>query len=344
MMKCKQLVMSVPLVFTIVLLAACDGGLSAGIAPATAQPGATSKPGATENPGSTQAPAPTPIVAATATPEVATITAPTAAPSLKEPAKSSALFTAIQKVVGVKSYRADLEMKGKGFLGLSGDDTKPDPETVLFNLKGDFKGAEGHYTLKGFLTTLLGVDVDKGIEALMVGDKAYVHGPVSLLGATEDKWYVLESDQSEAVTPPFQVNDFLIALGNSNADLSTFKKSGAETLDAKKCDVYSGDLSEAKKAVSALNPGALPGVDDLSAISAADVKFSLCDDGFIHKVLLDVTTLGKDKPDEKTDFAVTMHVYDFNANVTITAPANPLPLKPMDVQAPDDTPTPAPKK
>ena len=141
MMKCKQLVMSVPLVFTIVLLAACDGGLSAGIAPATAQPGATSKPGATENPGSTQAPAPTPIVAATATPEVATITAPTAAPSLKEPAKSSALFTAIQKVVGVKSYRADLEMKGKGFLGLSGDDTKPDPETVLINLKGDVKGA-----------------------------------------------------------------------------------------------------------------------------------------------------------------------------------------------------------
>jgi hypothetical protein len=338
MIKRKQLVMSVPLILTMMLLAACDGGLSAGVAPATSQTGTTSKPPVTEQPGSTQAAPPTAIIAATATPSVATVTVPTAAPSLKEPAKPSALFSAMQKFAAIKSYRAELEMKGKGWLGLSGDDTKPDPETVLFNLKGDFKGAEGHYTLKGFLTTLLGVDVGKGIEAMLVGDKAYVLGPISLLGATEDKWYVLESDQSEAVTPPFQVNDFLISLGNSNADLSTFKKTGTETVDAKKCDVYSGDASEAKKAVAALNPGALPGVDDLSAISAADVKFSMCDDGFIHKVLLNVITLGKDKPDEKTEFNVTMHVYDFNANVTISAPANPLPLKTMNI--PEDTPTP----
>ncbi|HEY3290361.1 MAG TPA: hypothetical protein VGK87_09560 [Anaerolineae bacterium] len=324
----KLQAMTVPLLASMMVLSACDGGLSAPNVPPS--PPVVAKASATV--------IPTPIVAATATPAVATVTAPTAAPSLKEPAKPSALFSAMQKFTAVKTYRAELEMRGKGWLGLSGDDTKPDPETVLFNLKGDFKGEEGHYTLKGFLTTLLGVDVAKGIEAMLVGDKAYVKGPIGLLGATEEKWYVLEPDQSEAVSPPFQVTDFLIALGNSNADLSSFKKGGTETVDAKKCDIYSGDTNEAKKAVAALNPGALPGVDDLSAVTAADIKFALCEDGYIHKILMTVTTLGKDKPDQKTDFTVSMRAYDYNANITITAPPDALPLKTID--SIDDTPTP----
>ncbi len=335
MKKSKQLMSFVPLVMTVALLAGCTSSQSVGVAtPSTRQEPVVSTPVATTPP--TQ-----PALQATATTVIGTVTAPTAAPSLIEPAKASTLFTAIKKVVAANTFRAELDLKGKGFLGLSGDDTKPDPETLLFNLKGDFKGTEAHYVLKGFLTTLLGVDVDKGIEAMLTGDKAYVHGPVGLLGAGDDKWYVLESDQSEAITPPFLVNDFLVSLGNSNADLTTFKKVGAETLDSKKCDIFGSTVSEAKKVVSALTPGALPGVDDQSAISAADVKFSLCEDGYLHKVLMSVTSIGKEQADQKTDFVVTMHLYDFNAAITIAPPADASPLQIVDEPVEEDaTPTP----
>ena len=287
----------------------------------------------------TSAPPPATATTAVKPPAAATLPpAPTQAVPL--PASlNSVLGVALRKFGEAKTYRAEMEMKGQGALGLSGDDTKPDPWTSLFSLKGDFNQGDGLYTLKGFLTSLLGVEPDKGFEAMLVGDKGYVHGPVSLLGATDAKWYVLEADQSEAVAPPIDATDLISGLNSSGVDLSKFKKTGAETLDSAKCDVYSSDPAEAVKAMNALNPGSLPGVDEMSDIKTAEVKLSLCGDGYVHRMQMKLHTAAKDKPELTSDFTVDMHVYDFNANITITAPANATPLKVPDLPV-DDTPTP----
>jgi hypothetical protein len=302
----------------------------------------TTTPPAADNSATPVPPPPSATVAvqsnASATPAPAATEAVAVAPP---PASlNSPLGIALQKFGDANTYRVEMEMKGQGALGLSGDDTKPDPLTSLFSLKGDFKNGDGHYTLKGFLTSLLGVEPDKGFEAMLVGDKGYVRGPVSLLGATDAKWYVLEADQSEAVAPPIDATDLISGLNNSGVDLSKFKKSGMETLDKQKCDVYSSDPAEALKAMNALNPGSLPGVDELSSIKSADVKLSLCADGYVHHMIMNLHTVAKDTPDKSSDFSVDMHVYDFNANITVTAPANATPLKVPDLPG-DATATPS---
>ncbi len=335
----SRLTALVPLAAAAILaLAGCNSGLSAPVPVVSPQAKFASTVDAAVLP--TDAPAPTSADNAPAPTDSAT-QLPTVPPTLREPAKRSVIFDALKKFTDAKSYRVDLSMNGKGYLGLSGDDTQPDPETLLFDLKGDFTGTDGHFSMKGFLTTLLGVAADTGFEAITLGNKAWVKGPIALLGADESKWYALEADQTEAVTPPFLASDFLIDLGNSSADLSTLKKSSSENLDGKKCDIYNLDIAEAKKVLSALNPGALPGVEDLSAVQNASISLALCDDGYIHRVQMTVISANKNNAKQTTELNMSMHVYDFNAAIKVTPPASSIPLKPLDMPTENAaTPTP----
>ena len=279
-----------------------------------------------------------PTNAPAATPEVQSTVADTASETISD----TALGAALTKFGAVSAYRAEMEMKGQGAIGLSTDDNNPNsPETSLFVLTGDFKGADSHYTLKGFLSSLLGVEPDAGVEAMIAGGKDYVKGPISMLGATDAKWYTLQGDQSEAIVPPFQVSDFLTALGNSDVQLGSFKSSGTETLDGNKCDILSADKTEATKALTALNAGSLPGVAEMTNVDNATAKFSLCADGYIHRVVLTLDTSSTDKSNLKANFTVSIHIYDYNAAITITPPTDAAVLTATDMMSDTTTTTPS---
>ena len=324
-------------------LAACNNTTPEAAAPTTApavQAQATATTAApavaTDTPAPTAPPAPTD----TAAPTAAEATSAPSANTSGAGAKSGVLVDALKKFQSATSYRAQMTMEGKGALGLTGDTTITNEQVSLFELSGEFAGANSHYTLKGFLSTLLGVDADKGVEAMLLGDKGYIHGPVSMLGADQDKWYVLESDQAEAIRPPIAVTDFLSGLGDGSVDLSAFKANGTQSLDGKQCNVYTADKDTTIKAFGALNAGALPGVADLTTVQNASANFLLCDDGFLHQLALSVDTASKDQPDQKATFTVNLHIYDFGAAIKVAAPANAIPLQTPDMTAP----TPTPKK
>ena len=306
--------------FVALVLAAC----SAGTTPALPQE-------------STATVAPPTATTAPATPTPAT--EPTVADNAGETLDSSALGAALTKFASASAYRAEMEMKGKGAIGVSTDDSNGE-ETSLFTLNGDFKGADGHYTLKGFLSSLLGVEPTTGVEAMIVGGKGYVHGPINLLGATEDKWYVLEGAQSQAINPPFDVSSYLGALSNSDVQLNNFKSAGNETVDGQNCQIFSGDKTEAAKALTALNAGMMPSAEDLANIDNATAKFSLCDDGYIHSIQLALDTSAKDNADTKASFSVNIHMYDFNASISIAAPEDASPLNTADLLNVTETPAP----
>lgn len=321
------------LVIPAFMLVACSSSLSM---PLPAQTSTTAVEGSLANATAT---APASTRAATASTVAEGTIVPTHGSTAGNDQSDSPLGNALMKFGAASAYRSDMEMKGKGALGLSSDENNPNsPETSLFVLTGDFKGANSHYTLKGFLSSLLGVEPEAGVEAIVADGKSYVHGPVSLLGATENRWYVLEGQESDAITPPFQVSDFLSSLGNSDVQLGSFKVSGSDSVDGQKCDVLSGDKTEAAKALTALNAGTLPGVQDLSTIDNATAQFSLCDDGYIHRIELTLDISTNDKPPQKASFTVNIHMYDFNANIAITPPANAVPLQAVDNPDVTDTP------
>ncbi|HEY3342848.1 MAG TPA: hypothetical protein VGK81_12550 [Anaerolineae bacterium] len=308
------------------MLAACNSGLSASL-PADSSATAAAPDAAT--------------VSATSAPEsTSAALQATVADTASQTTSDTPLGAALLKFGAVGSYRAEMEMKGQGAIGLSTDDTNPNsPETSLFVLSGDFKGPDSHYTLKGFLSSLLGVDPNAGMEAMIAGGKDYVKGPISMLGATDAKWYVLQGDQSAAIVPPFQVSEFLAALGNSDVQLGSFKSAGNETLDGKKCDILSGDKTEAAKTLTALGAGSLPGVADITNIDNATARFSLCDDGYIHRILLTLDTSTKDKPILKASFTVNIHMYDYNAAITITPPSDASALDATNIVTDTTTPS-----
>jgi hypothetical protein len=302
--------------FAMLLLAACN----------SATPAATAAP--------QQAPAATDVVPPT--PEVQSTQAETTSETISD----TEIGAALTKYASVSAYRAEMEMKGQGALGLSTDENNPNsPETSLFTLNGDFKGTDSHYTLKGFLSSLLGVEPDAGVEAMIAGGKYYVKGPISMLGATDDKWYVLQADQSEAIAPPFQVSDFMSALSNSDVQLGSFQSSGSETLDGKTCNVFSADKTEAVKTLTALNAGSMPGVADMTSVNNATAKFSVCDDGYIHRMEMTLDAASSDDASQKASFTINIHLYDYNADVTITPPTDATPLDASNFM--NDTTTPS---
>jgi hypothetical protein len=313
----------------LLLLAACSSDT-------TTQPSAPDQaPGATTaaSKGQTTAPPQATVLI------VATARETEAAPAISP--QTGPIATALSKFTSVKSYRATLDMLGKGALGLTDSETeKSDQEVTLFSVTGDFAGSDSSYVIKGFLSSLLGVDADKGMQAMIVGDKGYVKGPVSMLGAMESKWYVLDMDQSEAIAPPFLASEFLSELSNSNVETSAFKKTGTEKLDGKTCDVYTANQDDAIKTLSALNTGVLPAIGDMATIMQAEAAFSVCDDGYLHRVRLLMDTVDNENKDLKSTYIITMRISNFNAAVKLTPPTNAEPLATPDYSNDESTPTP----
>lgn len=244
-------------------------------------------------------------------------------------AAGNAFGSAVEKAKSATSYRLEMEISGKGDLGLTGSETpssdatpsaSPNQDITLMSMKGEVNGQSAHFVLKGLFAAFLGVDPAKSLELISVGDKSYVHGPVPLIGATEDKWYVVPANQASVAKPPLTPDTFLSSFTTSGLNPNDFQKTGTESLDNLSCDVYSGDRAAIDKAFKSL--GQSTGGADLSSIDTAEFKFWICDDGFLHQIRMNVAGHSPDKPDQKGSFLLLMHVSDIGSNIDITAPQN----------------------
>lgn len=289
------------------------------------------------------------LVPATATPLPATATPlpPTAPPQppaatpvpATQPAGGSAssgsIFgAALAKLKSATSYRVELETTGKGSLGLGAEatpapNTTPPPpanqEVTMISMEGEVNAGNSHFKLQGLFAAFLGVDPDKSIEVITVGDKSYIHGPIPLLGAAEDKWYQLDAGEASVAKPPLTPGSFLESFTLTDANASEFKKTGTEGLDNRSCDVYSGDKSVIQKAFKDVTQAT--GGEDLSAVDSAEFQFWICDDGLLHQIRMSLEGHEKDKPDQKSSFLIQMHIYDMGSDIKIEAPPNAEPLK-----------------
>jgi hypothetical protein len=281
-------------------------------------------------------PTATPVRAAsTSTPVLPTVGPVPATSTSGGGASTGSIFSAaLEKAKDATSYRVDMQTTGKGAFGSGGPET-PAPnvtplppanqELTMISMHGEVNGTNSHFRLQGLFAAFLGVDPTKSLEVITVGDKSYIHGPVALLGASEDKWYELPADESSVAKPPLTPGSFLESFTLSGVNASEFKKTGTESLDDRSCDVYSGDKSLIEKAFK--DVGQATGGQDLSSIDSAEFKFWICDDGYLHQIRMAVEGHETDKPDQKNSFVVQMHLFDLGADIKIEAPSNAEPLK-----------------
>lgn len=276
--------------------------------------------------------------------------APSGAPVATRPATGPVSGTgnifsaALEKLKTATSYRVEMEISGQGNLGLTGSETpppdatplaSPTQEITLMSVIGEVNGKSAHFTMQGLFAAFLGIDTGKSLQVISTGENNYIHGPVPLLGANEDKWYLLPPNQASVAKPPLTPDTFMSSFTSTGLNPDDFPKTGSETLDNRTCDVYSGDKAAVEKTFQSISQ--TTGIADLSVIDAAEFQFWLCDDAFLHQIRMNISGHSQNKPDQKGTFLMLMHVSDFGSNISIQAPEN---AEPLSTPAALESPTP----
>ncbi len=286
-----------------------------------------------------------------------TVLPPTPAPPTATPtsASSAAISAAMDKARIASSYRLTMDMSMKGDLGAMAPSAGSNAELSMLNMTSEVSGKDSHFVLKGFAAMIFTGDASKGMEMTQAGGKSYVHGPLPLLGAKDTRWYVLPAQATGASNPTAEASDMLKMFGDPSTDLGKFSKSGSETLDKARCDIYSADQATALKSFSALSSSGQIDSSELAALQGnlKDATFSLwiCDDGYMHQLKMGFTAQDPSSSTKTLGINLSIHLYDFNSKIAISAPANAVPATfqfittstPTAKPAPTRTRTPTPK-
>ncbi len=297
-------------------LVACGGEEPAASAPTAEPPTPTAEPAL-----------PTPIPATqTAVP------LPTSAPTdaaVVEPADNAdvdALVEALNTVGALTAYRFELEMSGSGGeLALVG---AGDENTPLVVVEGAFDGQNTQFTMKGVFASFMGLDPEQGLQVITVDGQSYIRGPIPLLGAPEDIWYVTDDAQSSITEPPLQTDSFIDPLTTNDVDPAAFTIIGEETLDGQQCTVYRGDEEMLMGVMEDMSSSdSVPPVTETDQVQNAEIKFWICADGYLHQMDMFVEGVDETNPDELMSITMMMRLFDHNGDITITPPADAAPLE-----------------
>lgn len=273
------------------------------------------------------APPPTPAsttVAGTRAPLAPNVTPGATATRHATVPSAGPIVTARNKTQAAATYRIEFQMTVTGNLPDLPPAWQAAQGAPIISVTAAISGKDSHIKLQGLFTMLVTGDPTKPLEILTVGGKTYLHGPLPLLGAPENKWYISSGQAQFSI----DVNESTPNLPNDTTiDWNAFKKTTIEVLDGRRCDVYVGDKNTTMQLFDAIVTGIVQQQDVLSNITNATTKFWICDDGYLHQLLMNIEGSPPDQPSEKVGSQIRMHIWDFNANIKLTPPANAVPLQ-----------------
>ncbi len=285
----------------------------------------------------TSAPTPAPTaVQATVPPTRAP--APTSAPTDTPAAVTSSADAdttvrgAFAKYLTAKIFRLDAhaELSTIFFQGRYTPGPGDDPNKVtLFTLKGEQNGADSHYTLNGFMASFIGVvsGFDPNSQALEI---AQVNGTLYMNGKLENEnrahWYSIPANQ--AASTSFAPQDLIAPMTRATYPDGAFSKTGDETLGSQTCNVFTGNRSAFDAVFPQITQLALLNTDtvDLSTIDRAEYKIWVCPDGNLYRTQYNFDAHAKTQADKKGSFAFTVNIADYDAAISIQAPAGAVPM------------------
>ncbi len=297
----------------------------------------------TAKPPTVVAVVPTPTATATLAAPTATATLVGGAPAPTS-AAAGAIVAAMSKGKTAPSYRVDMSMSMKGDLGQLTAGGDKNQEISLLAMTGEINGRDSHLTMKGVVGAVLTGDPSKGIEMIEADGKSYVRGPVPFLGAKDNRWYVLAAAQAASTKTQLGSADIYGSFVGKQQDFSMLVPAGTESLDGKKCDVYSASKEDAMNAF--LGMGTTPQInrEEWSSIKdniqTSEYKVWVCDDGYLHQVRINIEAQEAGKLGQVMGMRLLLHAFDFGSNIKVTPPANAIPAVSPFIQ----TLTPTPKK
>jgi hypothetical protein len=302
---------------TAILLSACGSSAAPTSAP-TNTPAAT----ATQPPTATPAP--------TATPIPTVVPAPTEAKAgssdggNKAGGNSDSLSFRMARISEAKSYSVKMKMIVAG--DLMDLPTASSAELPLFDMEGVYNSGNSRTLLKGLFAGLLGNE--NGFETITVDGVSYIKGPIPLLGAKEEKWYVLPEDRKGDAQTPFDPKSMINDLAKDEDTDKAMQKSGTEEIDGETCDVY---VATKENLLAMKSNGSL--TRDFERVDTAEAKALICPDGFLHLMRMAFSGASKKSPDKVSSALLEIRLFDFGKAANIEAPADAAKLEAPDFLA-----------
>jgi hypothetical protein len=161
---------------------------------------------------------------------------------------------------------------------------------------------------------------------MQVAEQRYIHGRVVVIGAMQDAWYRLPKSREALATPPLYPAGLLALVSQSGVSPTGFSPAGQEQVDNLACQRFSGDRATSLAVLKSLGDSGLPIDTAPEHIDRVTSDLWACPDGYLHQVRLAFAGATPAAKPLAFDFTITMHMYDFNADVGVTAPATALDL------------------
>ena len=198
-------------------------------------------------------------------------------------------------------------------------------EQPFFDMAGETDGSSSHLTSKGGMMAMLSGNQTATIEIIESGGKTYMKG-VTMFGLTDPKvWYITDNSTTSGFTDLAKPDEWSSFTGGNQKDL---KKVRSESVDNVSCDVYAYDFKSVQNsAMTGLLSMGGGNAGSFSAIDKAEVDIWLCNDGYVHKYLVDYE--GHDSKDatQKGAFKINAHMWDYNnAAIKVTVPTDAKPM------------------
>lgn len=189
-------------------------------------------------------------------------------------------------------------------------------ETPYMDAQGELDGAVNRFIFKGGVLNQAFGNVET-VEMISDGQgKTYVRGAQLLPTMDPKQWYYTDTGTAE---PPLTVNDVL-DFTDSDVDWQTAKDGGSESLDGQTCAVHLWNPTES--AVADMVKDA-DNKDAFNVVEKAEYRVSICPDGYVHRMTLDVLGHAKADPNNRGALKLELRLSDINANsIKITIPTD----------------------
>lgn len=243
--------------------------------------------------------------------------------------ESQVFSQALARSEQAMSYRMEMDVTITGAPPELADmlGTGSDQPVSIMKFTGDVNNEDAHVTMSGMFLAFLGIDPDQGLEIMTVAGQSYLQGPIPLLGATEDRWYVADQGEASFTDVASDPDDFFETFQSHDLAEMPFVQTATESLDGQQCEVYSIDQDGLTQLAQDFDLGMSPDDLDTGEIDSAELSMWICDDGYLHKLDFVLEGTAEEMPQQPVTVHVTLHMYDFNSDITIVAPADALPLE-----------------
>jgi hypothetical protein len=257
---------------------------------------------------------------------------PTLAPTVASSQAAASALDALKKFADAENFRlkADVSASPEIFQMPYEPGPNDDPNLVrIVTLDGASHAADLQYTFGGFLGSFLGTLVgfaptNPTLELIVVEDQVFMRGIWD--GETAAKWYLLPGSQSQATD--FKPQDIVKTVTEVDFAQATFAKSGAVTIGAQTCDVYTGDRAAFDAVLPHLTQeaGLNSAEIDTTKLTETDFQVTVCPDGNVYHIVYAFQVPVKSKPTVTGKFNYEAHLSDFAETIVIQAPTDAVPM------------------